>query len=542
MSREGFPLEGKVQNVISIWNGLSMKRRIIVAGATAAVFVTILLLARLSGGSNLELLYAGLDERAAGEIISVLDQRNVPYEVRGDSIWVDAAKRDSLRMTLAGEGLPAGGGSGYELLDSLSGFGTTSQMFDAAYWRAREGELARTILSLPEVKKARVHLSRGPADPFRRDRNASASVTVTTRSGRLSDESAQALRHLVASAVAGMRPEDVQVIDSQAGLIGAESEGSRTLASTAQMRAQEIRQNVERMLAARYGAGRSVVEVSVDLVTEHELVTERRFDPSNRVAISSDSEEKTRQNSEKSGDVTVASNLPDGDAAKDTTGQSQSSETRERINYEVSETNRELRKEPGDIRRLSVAVLVDDAVDVAADGTATHSPRSEEELSALRELVASAVGFDEERGDTLTIKSMEFVPIAAEGTEAVGGAGSSFGNIDFMTLIQLAILAVVALVLGLFVVRPVLISARQTPSLPLPDGQRALPHRADAETEALNGVIDESEPANLPAIVSRTDNAQSEDPVERLRRLIGERQAETVEILRGWLDPSEEQA
>src|SRR5690606_7745693 len=116
--------------------------------------------------------------------------------------------RDGLRMALAAEGLPAAGAAGYELLDSLSGFGSTSQMFDAAYWRAKEGELARTILAVPEIKSARVHISQAPDDPFRRKDRPTASVTVATISGTLPKTQADALRHLVAAAVASMRPED----------------------------------------------------------------------------------------------------------------------------------------------------------------------------------------------------------------------------------------------------------------------------------------------------------------------------------------------
>ncbi len=225
----------------------------------------------------MELLYAGLDGRAAGEVVAALDTRGIAYEVRGDSIFVDATARDALRMSLAGEGLPSAGGQGYELLDSLSGFGTTSQMFDAAYWRAKEGELARTILAVPQVRAARVHISQGPDDPFRRAVTPTASVTVTTATGSLSEDQARALKHLVASAVAGMRPEDVQIIDTVGGLIAAAEDAGTGRAAFD--RAEEIRRSVERLLAARVGAGKAVVEVSVDLITEREQITERTFDP-----------------------------------------------------------------------------------------------------------------------------------------------------------------------------------------------------------------------------------------------------------------------
>jgi flagellar M-ring protein FliF len=170
------------------------------------------------------------------------------------------------------------GGGGYELLDSLSGFGTTSQMFDAAYWRAKEGEIARTLLAMPEVKAARVHIASAPTRAFQQDSSATASVTLTTLSGSLSEAQARAIRHLVASAVAGMAPDAVQIIDTVAGLIGGqETEGFE--AGDATDRAAMIKGNVERLLAARVGAGNAVVEVSIDLVSEREAITERKFDP-----------------------------------------------------------------------------------------------------------------------------------------------------------------------------------------------------------------------------------------------------------------------
>lgn len=546
--REGLPQEGNVQNLLSIWTGLSPRRRLFVAGATIAVFLAVLALARMAGGPQMALLYAGLDGRAAGEVVAALDTRGVAYEVRGDSIYVDVTERDALRMALAGEGLPSAGGAGYELLDSLSGFGTTSQMFDAAYWRAKEGELARTILSVPEVRAARVHIAQGPSDPFRRDIPPTASVTVTTARGTLSEDQARALKHLVASAVAGMRPEDVQVIDTVGGLIAGADEDPAGGGAAASDRAAELRQRVERLLAARVGAGKAVVEVAVDLITESEQITQRTLDPQGRVAISSETEESSKQATEPAADVTVASNLPQGAGGTGSGGQSQSSDTRERVNYEVSETQRALTKAPGGVKRLTVAVLVDGTLTTAQDGTQSWAARSEAELADLRELVAAAVGLDESRGDILSIKSLEFSALPTDGTEAQASLFPPLGPIDVMAAIQIGVLALVALVLGLFVLRPIFTSARGGAMAALPAGATplALPGAEGAiGGEALTGEIDDGFALpDLPMVdfMSEATAEPPEDPAARLRRLIEERQAETIEILRGWLEPEEERA
>ncbi|MEN8872617.1 MAG: flagellar basal-body MS-ring/collar protein FliF, partial [Pacificibacter sp.] len=448
-----------MQQILNVWFGLDPRRRIIVVGATLFMFAAIIGLSRLATSPSMTLLYSGLDASTAGDVVKTLETRGVAYDIRGGSIFVPNTQRDELRMTLASEGLPANSSSGYELLDSLTGFGTTSQMFDAAYWRAKEGELARTIVSSAQIQTARVHIANPSSQPFKRQIAATASVTVTANSGRISGERAKALKYLVASAVAGLSAEDVAVIDGRSGAV---ISGDDHMSGAAQGtdREKELKQNIEHLLEARVGVGRAIVEVSVENETDHETIVETKFDPEGRVAISSEIEENTTSSSDRGGNaVTVASNLPAGDGAQTGEASSNNSTTRERINYEVSEMRRELQRSPGAIKRLTVAVLVDGIRTENADTQAAEwQPRTDSELAALRELVASVVGFDEARGDVITIKTMEFQPVVAEGT-VVQSALFPTADLNIMTIIQLAFLALVALVLGLFVVRPIFATA-----------------------------------------------------------------------------------
>lgn len=528
-----------VQNLLSLWQTMDTRRRIIVVGATLAVFLAVLGLSRMAGTPSTSLLYAGLDSAAAGEVLAALDQAGVAYEIKGDSIFVDETRRDNLRMTLAAQGLPANSGGGYELLDGLSGFGTTSQMFDAAYWRAKEGELARTILGNTQFRAARVHIAQAPSQPFQRDVHPTASVTITSVASSLAGLQARAIRHLVAGAVPGMRPEDVQVIDTVAGLIPADSDALRP-DGDGNARAAEIKRNVERLLAARVGPGNAVVEVAVDVETERESITEKKFDPQGRVAISSENETSSESSTTPGGAVTVASNLPDGDAAAGGgNGKSETSGSKERVNYEVSETQREILREPGTIRKISVAVLVDSQTVVAADGTVTQEARPEEELAVLRELVSSAVGLDEARGDVLTLRSLSFEPDPEAGELAEASLMSMMGPVDTMSLIQIAVLALVALVLGLFVIRPVLAAQASAP----PSGALPLALPSDSGSPVLNGTIEDGFGGGFDTVaISGGDDGEpaSTEPLDRLRRLIEERQIESVEILRGWMETEEE--
>lgn len=525
-----------MQNLFDLWSGLDRRRKAIVALATLAVFAAVLAMSVFSARREMALLYAGLEGGGAGEVLAALEQRGAAYEVRGDSIFVEAARRDLLRMELASEGLPAAGAGGYELLDGLTGFGTTAQMFDAAYWRAKEGELARTILATPGVRAARVHIAQPPSQPFGRGAAASAAVTVTMAAGSLSEVQARAFKHLVASAVSGMQPADVSVIDSLKGLVADET-AANGLGASAEDRAKTLKDRVQRLLEARVGPNRSVVEVTVELVTDRELINEKTIDPQGRVAISTEMTESSGTSSEGGEGVTVASNLPEGDAgAQAAQSRNQSSESRERINYEVSETARELVREPGAIRRLSVAVLVDGVMAPDADGQKVWQARPDDELVTLRELVASAVGFDSARGDQLTLKSLAFEPLPEQGTLAESGL--SLGGFDLLSFAQVLVLGIVAIVLGLFVLRPVLLSrgSNGAPAAPLalpPTTESAMPQVLSGEIQDIGDLPD------LP-VISGTAHEVEDDPVSRLRRLIDARQAESVQVLRGWLEREEE--
>ena len=520
-----------MENLKSVWSGLTMGRRIVIALAALAIAASVYGLSRGAGAPPTALLYGGLEQRAAGDVVNALDQRGVAYEVRGESIHVPADRRDELRMALAAEGLPANSTQGYEILDSLSGFGTTSQMFDAAYWRAKEGELARTIVTSPHVRSARVHISNPTNRPFRRENRPSAAVTVTTTGLTLSATQANALRFLVASSVSGLAADDVTVIDSSGGLIAGDDDSS---VSAGQGLADDLRTRAERLLFARVGPGNAVVEVTADTVNQTESIIERRIDPDSRVTVSTEVEERNSSAKDTGGEgVTVASNLPDGDAGAEGGGSnSQDSETRSITNYDFSETSREVVRAPGTIRRLSVAVLVNDVTGIDDSGNPVTTPRSAEEMASLRDLVASAVGLDPDRGDEITIQSLPFEATPEPGSEPPAPAARP---LDMMTLIQLGVLGLVALILGLFVVRPILTSRSAAPLSISQDGsgQEIFPPPQDQSDQTRNtGATDDRQ-----AIDGTT--AADQDPVSRLRQLIEERQDETIQILQDWIEGPE---
>ena len=537
-----------MNSIILRWNSLQSAQKVVLGLGLLALLMAFFGLARMATQPSMSLLYSSLEASQAGEIVRTLGQRGEAYEIKGGTIFVPHQRRDELRMTLASEGLPANSASGYELLDSLSGFGTTSQMFDAAYLRAKEGELARTIVSSSQIAMARVHIAQTKAGAFNRNKIGTAPVFVTPSGAGLDAAQAKALKYLVASAVAGVSPENVAIVDDRGGLIGDDPLQQTGTASDSQ--SVELKSKVLRLLEARVGADNAIVEVSVENVLQSEQITERVFNPSGRVVISTDNEERN-DTAEGSGPaaVTVASNLPDTEDGGGENSKSNASETRERINYEVSETQREITKAPGAIKRLSVAVLVNGIEDPATPGVST--PRSEAELAQFSALVRSAVGYDEARGDVVTVQSMAFTPLKPQGSGPIAAPLFNM-TVDMMTVLQVVILAIITLVIALFVIRPIF-QPNKNSNLPALTAPIGMPSSSE-NTGVLEGEIGFKPPPETAVTVYDGTNTQmtpkqegqsldrrDESPVQRLREMIEMRQDETIDILRQWLEQKEKQ-
>jgi flagellar M-ring protein FliF len=497
-------------------------------------------------------LYSGLDAKSAGEVSVRLDSLGIPYEVAGNSLMVPSAMRDRARMSLAAEGLPRQGQAGYELLDGLDGFGVTADMFDATYWRAKEGELARTISALENVQSARVHIARPTRTAFSRERVApSASVVVTTRGGgQLSRRQAFAVRHIVALAVKSLDPGRVTVIDSFNGMILGPDEGEDGLRADDARIAREarIRSELEALLAAHVGAGRVRVSVAVETDNETESVIERVFDPEGRVAIHSDTTETTENSVEPAGGgangaVGVGGNLPEGQGqgGAGAAGSSQKANTSERINYEVSEVRRERRKLAGAIKRISVAVLVDGTLVTNADGNSEYQARPAEELATIGKLVRSAIAFNAERGDVVTVENLPFALSAREEATApdVGFLGALTNNLVDLAEI-LGLVLIVALLMW-FVVRPLTNGRAFEPATPAP-----LPLGHD-----ISGVDDEVGIEDASFSEVQHEEADDQKLIEalptgnpelaRLHAVVDDKPEETFALLRKWLHETDEE-
>lgn len=397
------------------------------AGLAAVAVVVLLAIGWVAtrGGEPMGLLYSGLDPAEAGKIGQRLDELKVPYENRGDgtTILVPSSQVGKVRMDLAASGLPRQGGAGYELLDTQSPMSMTSFMQRVQRLRALEGELARTIATLDGVRSARVHIVLPERESFARDTpKPTASVAVTLLGAmRLAPRQAMAVRLLIAGAVPGLRQDDVSVLDPS-GVVLAADGGAEVLATSRleevkASREQALQRAVTDLLEPLVGVGHVKTVVAIDVDASREVSHEEKFDPNSQVERSRHFQKDKEASEEAQGDpVSVAQNVPNQAQAADASGKGTTTNTHdgETINYELSSVRSERVREPGDLKRLTVAVVVDGST----DSNGEFHPRPKPELDRIADLVRSAVGFDAKRGDQLTVDTMHFMPpLAAMGED-----------------------------------------------------------------------------------------------------------------------------
>nr|WP_256372746.1 flagellar basal-body MS-ring/collar protein FliF [Roseibium sp. RKSG952] len=491
-------------------------------------------------------LYNDLALEDSSAIVSQLESSGVTFEIarEGSTILVPQDQVARLRMQLAEEGLPTGGSIGYEIFDRSDTLGATSFVQNINHLRAMEGELARTISSLDRINASRVHLVIPERQLFQRDRRPpSASIVLNVR-GTLSDQEVRAVQHLVATAVEGLDPERVSVVDETGRLLasGANADGNGLFGNGLEDKVvateTRLRNQIEEILSSVVGPGRARVRVAAEIDHNRTTETIETYDPDGQVVRSTQTREEASSSTDAPGQVTVGNQLPNaGDNAAAAADEDQSSLSEEVVNYEISKSTRTEVVEAGQIRRLSVAVLVDGTYAPNADGAMVYVPRTQETLDRIAVLVRSAIGYDASRGDTVEVVNLQFA--LPPQTELLTSSGSlfDFTRDDFLRMTELGVLLLVSVLLLLLVVRPLLRrivtpEERQPQELIIgPDGTLV----ADAE------VPDElSEEPNKFAIEwleeAKQQGAMQADSIAKVGSMIADHPGEAVTIVRSWLD------
>ena len=385
--------QSQTSRALAIWKNLSPGQRMMVGGTVVAIIIAIIVGAWVISRAGYSVLYSGLAPEEAGQIVEKLEQRNIPYRLAGGggTILVPSSKVYDARIELASEGYPRSGTVGFEIFDKTV-FGMTEFLQKVNYRRALEGELAKTIMEMEEVEGVRVHIVVPEKSLFKEDQQpATASVVLRTNPARrLSRRHVEGIAYLVASAVEGLEPSRVTILDSNGillskGFFSGETQPGDALELKQQVEAY-LENKAQTLLDGVLGPGKSVVRVAAELNLERIERSIQRYDPESAVVISEERSESS-----------------DGTGG----GTSETSVT----NYEFDKTIETIAGEVGNIERLSVAVMVDGTYETVGEGenaTTRFEPRSEEELAKIAGIVKSAVGFDETRNDYFEIASIAF--------------------------------------------------------------------------------------------------------------------------------------
>ncbi|ASG20925.1 MULTISPECIES: flagellar basal-body MS-ring/collar protein FliF [Nitrospirillum] len=509
---------------------------------------------------NMALLYSDLSPSDGGAIVQQLDQMQpkVPYQVSPDStrIEVPADQVGRIRMLMAQQGLPTGGNVGYEIFNQAESLGTTSFMQSVQQLRALEGELSRTVNTLAPVQQSRIHLVLPKRELFSREtQKATASVVLRLRPGQqLKKEQVASVQHLIAASVPGLQPDMVSVVDDKGNLLarGMGSDSKEAMMATAEEKRlayqQRLTDKVEEIVGRTVGMGKVRAEVTVDMDFDHITTNSEIFDPDSQVVRSTETNNENSEDINKEGQdpVTVANNLPSANAENTTNGSSSSktTKTNERINYEISKTVKVHEREAGQVRRLSVAVLVDGNYVPDDKGVAQYQPRSDDELQKLGSLVKSSIGFDGSRGDTVDVVSMKFATPEGE-LEAKEETLFGLPKQDVFRIAETIVLAIVAILVILLVIRPLVARALdRTPQLDeepdLLSDQSGVPQLAGPGGGALARELaleaaQANEELEQMIDINRVDGRVRASSLRKVGEIVEKHPEEAVSIIRNWL-------
>lgn len=511
----------------------------------------------------MSVLFSDLSTQDVNAILKDLDTRGIKYELRSDGQTVLVAKTDvpRLRLDLAGKGIPSGGGVGYEIFDKGDAFSSTSFVQNINHLRALEGELSRTIRSIGRVQAARVHLVIPEKRLFERDREPPRASIALKLAGELDPAQVRAVRHLVASAVDGLKPERVSIVDERGRLLADGAQGEQGLAGLGLDERQtaiekRIKTQIEDIVASIVGQGRARVQVSATLDSNRIESRSETFDPESKVIRSSQNRtENSASNEAQNGAVTVGNELP-GAQQQGQNAQNQrdvSAKNEEVVNYEISRTTRTEVLEGGRVKKLSVAVLVDGSYTRGQGSELGYQPRSPEELERINQLVRTAVGFDQARGDKVEVVNLRFAeapPAVADLTEqTMMQQLMSFTREDVIRLVEMGVISLLTLIVLMVVVRPLLkqVLASDKSVRPIPTfmrngmamiqddgtGDPASPRVIGPNGEVTAVEVDA--PSERMLAIAQIKGQLKAQSVEKIGAMVTQNPADTVAVLRGWI-------
>jgi flagellar M-ring protein FliF len=530
----------RVDSLLSAFRSLGPSRILALFFGLAAVIAIAGFTFTRINQPGLALLYGGLSAQEASAITQYLDSQNIPYEVKNEgSVYVPSTQVGQLRLSAAGQGLVGGSTSGYELFDNTSAFGTTNFVQNLNAKRALEGELARTIGSLPAVQGARVHVVLPKQNLFSRQLvEPTAAVALNLGNRALEEGQVNSIAQLVAAAVPNLKPQAITIIDQRGTLLFDGKQQTPGMASTGKFQQQVedgLVASLTTMLERITGVGKAQVRVKAQINTEKIEENSEIYDPTQQVVRSEQSIESSNNSSDTSGNapVGVAGNIPAEGGAGASGGGANSAENRTETttNYEIGKTIRTRVKEGGEIEKLSIAVLVEGKTTVAENGDVSYTPMSDDELTNIRRLVEGAVGFDAGRGDKVEVVDMQFTappePPAIDTPMITTDQALNLG--------QYALLLAVLLVVVFMVLKPAMKLLTASLGTPLTVNMVA----AGGAKGGVNMVSASGAPTESSLIdIGRVEGRVKESSVKKVTEIIDQHPEESLNVVRNWMGGS----
>jgi flagellar M-ring protein FliF len=543
-------LLAQIERLWANLKGLGVRRLSTLALIGVAVFATTGLAGYYLSRPTMETLYSGLDRDDISAIGAALREAGVPFDVNAEStvVLTPAGQAAAARMILAEKGLPRSGAVGNELYDKLGSLGLTSFMQDVTRLRALEGELARTIQMMRTVKAARVHIVLADEGSFRRERQPSSASVVIRTDGGDDRATGQAIRHLVASAVPGMKLEDVTVLNVDGALLayGADSieKSPDNLLGLEKEVSQQIRESISRTLTPYLSAQNFQISVAARLNADKTQTNETIYNPDSRVerSVRVTKEQQSSQNAAGEQPAGVEANLPKpkptGGESKQSNDQTQKRE--ELTNYEVSSKSIQTTSAGFVVQNLSVAVLINRAALAASLGGKPSAEAIDAQVHEIEQLVGSAAGLNRQRGDAVKISVVDFVDSSRDLEPAPGPSLVEIVARQTGSIFNAGAIVAVAAMLLWFGVRPGLrmafappspaaltdargASAGQTPALGAPDGAQP--------GESILIETDSNRDEFMEALLARRDNGSE----RKLMKMIEFDENHAATVLKQWI-------
>ena len=525
--------ENIVRRLRELWSGSTLAQKILVGGMLAMTLVIVALVLIWLNKTEYGVLYANLSTKDASRVVEVLKSENVSYQLsnQGSTVLVPKDRIYALRLQLAGQDVLKGQGVGFEIFNQTQ-VGQTDFVQQVNYQRALQGELARTMSSIPAVRAARVHLVLPDESLFIEEQNpASASILLDLEPGeKLQDPQVESVVSLAVMAVEGLGPDNVSVVDTDGTLLyQASQDDSFEGLTTTQLEYKNalesrLQQRIERMLTPVLGMGRILARVNAEIDFSRKTIQKELFDPDSAVVRS---EQKTRENSRGSAGASAEEGSPEAGYRGQQTGtgtSQESSRTQSTTNFEINKEEQQIVVPQGQIDTLSAAVIVDGTYTMDQDGNQVFAPRSEKELEQIRSLVMRALGYDSARGDAIEVTSMPFSKPEPIPQPSLVQSALNTAQKFWKPLLN----AVIILLFLLLVVRPIVLAILKP---------RVVEEEAP-EAAGLPGSREQSALGERPApeeLRAREAKQHFDELKEKAREVVDKNREEALNIVKQWI-------